>query len=97
MKNTLNPITSLHREMPCTWQASVRFINTSGLGYKNQGVFVQIIDVKNKPYKNLKIERLEVFLFYTLIATRVCQRKINWQTGGTEDENTGENGSVKFR
>jgi hypothetical protein len=40
MKNTFNPINCLDKEMPFTWQASVRSINRSGLGYHDKGVFV---------------------------------------------------------
>jgi hypothetical protein len=40
MKNELNCKPALDIEMPSIWQASARFINTSGLGYHDQGVFV---------------------------------------------------------
>jgi hypothetical protein len=40
MKNTFNPAICLDKEMPFTWQASARFINTSGKGYHDSGVFV---------------------------------------------------------
>lgn len=40
MKNIFNPINCLDKEMPFTWQASVRSIDRSGLGYHDQGVFV---------------------------------------------------------
>jgi len=39
-KNTFNCKPCLDIEMPSIWQASVRFSNTSGIGYHNQGVFV---------------------------------------------------------
>ena len=39
-KNTFNCKPSLDIVMPSIWQAPVRFINTSEIGYHNQGVFV---------------------------------------------------------